>query len=155
MLTRQEQSEQKYGGANTAIDSWLAERQDLLVKYCQLAGLPPFESNKNSLPDHGAITNFCQIMIDYLSAGHFEIYDNIVNQCTEHGKNSAELAERVYPLITETTESLVDFNDKYANLPSDKELTTFDYDLSELGKTLEQRMEFEDELIHILYSKHS
>lgn len=155
MLTRQEQSEQKYGGANTAIDSWLAERQELLVKYCQLVGLPPFEAKSNSLPDHVAITNFCQIMIDYLSAGHFEIYDNIVKQCSENGKDSAVLAEKLYPLITETTDSLVDFNDKYANLPSDKELTTFDYDLSELGKILEQRMEFEDELIHTLFNKHS
>ncbi|GAB3001678.1 sigma D regulator [Psychrosphaera aestuarii] len=155
MLIRQEKTQQKYGGANTVIDAWLAERQELLVKYCQLAGLPPFESVKNSLPDHVAITNFCQILIDYLSAGHFEIYDSIVKQCSENGAESAALAQRLYPLITETTQLLVDFNDKYANLPSDKELNAFDYDLSEVGTTLEQRMELEDELIHILHSKHS
>ncbi len=155
MLTRQEQAQQKYGGANTVIDTWLAERQELLVKYCQLAGLPPFESDKNSLPDYALITDFCQILIDYLSAGHFEVYDDIVQQCSMHGKDSAALAQNLYPKITETTQVLVDFNDKYSNLPADAALAGFDHDLSNVGAILEQRMELEDELIHTLYSKHS
>lgn len=151
MLVRQEQTEQKYGGSHSAIDTWLSERQTLLVKYCELAGLPPFESNKNSLPDYAVITEFCQILIDYLSAGHFEVYDEIVEQCS--GTDSADLANRLYPQITETTQTLVDFNDKYSNLPANSEFVGFDNDLSELGSTLENRMELEDELIHAYYTK--
>lgn len=151
MLVRQEQTEQKYGGSYSALDTWLSERQTLLVKYCELAGLPPFEANKNSLPDYSVITEFCQILIDYLSAGHFEVYDEIVEQCS--GTDSADLANRLYPKITETTQSLVDFNDKYSNLPANSEFAGFDNDLSELGTTLEQRMELEDELIHAFYTK--
>lgn len=152
MLVRQEQATQKYGGSHTVIDTWLSERQQLLVKYCELAGLPPFESRK-SLPDYTLINEFCQILIDYLSAGHFEVYDEIVEQCT--GTDSAALASELYPKITLTTQSLVDFNDKYSNLPADAEFAGFDNDLSNLGSTLENRMELEDELIHAYNTKQS
>ena len=40
MLTRLEKARDTWGGAHTAIDAWLSERQHLLVQYCKLAGLP-------------------------------------------------------------------------------------------------------------------
>lgn len=154
MLTKLEQTQQKYGGANTVIDNWLTERQDLLVQYCKLAGLPPYENNK-SLPSDDSVNEFCQILIDYLSAGHFEIYDDIVKQCQEHGPESKALANEIYPKISETTEALVEFNDKYSDITEQSDLSNFDEDLSEMGQVLEQRLELEDELIHTLYAKHS
>ena len=155
MLTKLEQAQQKYGGANTVIDSWLAERQELLVKYCKLAGLPPFDTDAKALPETREVNSFCQILIDYLSAGHFEVYNDIVKQCQEHGPKSAALAEAIYPQITATTDLLVNFNDKYSNLSAKTDFSSFDNDLSSLGQILEQRLEFEDELIHTLYSNHS
>lgn len=154
MLTRLEQTQQKYGGANTVIDSWLTERQDLLVQYCQLAGLPPYEGSK-ALPDAENVNSFCQILIDYLSAGHFEVFKDIVAQCQQHGPESSALAERIYPQITATTDVLVSFNDQYANLSDKTDLSAFDSELSKIGQILEERLELEDELIHTLYSKHS
>lgn len=155
MLTRLEQAQQKYGGSNTVIDNWLAERQELLVKYCKLAGLPPFEQETKALPNVLEVNSFCQLLIDYLSAGHFEVYNDIVKQCEEHGPKSAALAETIYPQITSTTDRLVDFNDKYSGIKEDADLKSFDSDLSEIGQILESRFELEDELIHTLYSNHS
>lgn len=155
MLTKLEQTQQKYGGANTVIDSWLTERQELLVKYCKLAGLPPFEQDAKTLPEAYNVNGFCQILIDYLSAGHFEVYNDIVKQCQEHGPQSAALAEEIYPKITATTDLLVSFNDKYSNLSEKSDLSGFDADLSKVGQILEQRLGFEDELIHTLHTKHS
>ena len=155
MLSRLEQTQQKYGGANTVIDNWLLERQELLVKYCKLAGLPPFEKDGRILPDVENVNDFCQILIDYLSAGHFEVYNDIVQQCQEHGPESAKLAEAIYPRITATTNQLVDFNDKYTAINVKADLSSFDDDLSAIGQILEDRLELEDELIHTLYSRHS
>lgn len=155
MLTKLEQAQQKYGGANTIIDSWLTERQELLVKYCKLAGLPPFETENKALPEAYDVNSFCQILIDYLSAGHFEVYNDIVKQCQEHGPKSAALAEQIYPQITATTDLLVSFNDKYTNISAKTDLSGFDNDLSKVGQILEQRLKLEDELIHTLYSNHS
>ncbi|MDU0112588.1 sigma D regulator [Psychrosphaera aquimarina] len=155
MLTRLEQTQQKYGGSNKIIDSWLAERQELLVKYCKLAGLPPFQKEAKTLPENKLVNSFCQILIDYLSAGHFEIYNDIVKQCQQHGPDSAALADQIYPQITATTDDLVSFNDKYSALDENSNLDGFDTDLSVIGQILEARLELEDQLIHTLYSKHS
>lgn len=155
MLSRLEQTQQKYGGANHIIDNWLTERQELLVKYCKLAGLPPYDTGAKLLPDVANVNDFCQVLIDYLSAGHFEVFNDIVKQCREHGPQSAKLADAIYPRITETTNKLVEFNDKYMAMNVSADLRDFDSDLSEIGQILESQLELEDELIQTLYTKHS
>ncbi|MFT5760865.1 MAG: regulator of sigma D [Alteromonadaceae bacterium] len=59
-------------GTNQTIDNWLQERQAVLVSYFELAGLPPFEQSNNTLPCILSIKRFCQILMGYISAGHFE-----------------------------------------------------------------------------------
>ena len=154
MLTRLEKAQESWGGSHSVIDSWLEERQDLLVQYCKLAGLPPYERNDQALPAKAAIISFCEILVDYLSAGHFEIYDDIVKACQEKGPQSLALAKELYPKIASSTDIALNFNDQYAESADDNLLETFDKDLSELGEILEQRFEYEDELIDNLYSNH-
>ena len=48
MLTKLQQATEQWGGFNSTIDDWLEERKQLLVQYCQLAGLPPFERTDNA-----------------------------------------------------------------------------------------------------------
>lgn len=156
MLTRLKQSQEQYGGASKVIDSWLEERQEWLVRYCQLAGLQPFDREKNTLPQANEIREFCQIMVDYLSAGHFEIYDQVVSKCEVHGPKSLAQAQDLYPKINASTDTALNFNDKYAEpMADDIAMDDFDKDLSNLGQEMEERFEFEDELIHILYTKHT
>ncbi len=76
MLTRLEKAQQKWGGSHTIIDKWLTERQELLVLYCKIAGFSPYDKKDHALPDQLQIQTFCQILMDYLSAGHFEVYDD-------------------------------------------------------------------------------
>ncbi|MBQ4862734.1 sigma D regulator [Pseudoalteromonas sp. MMG013] len=155
MLSRLEQAQQKWGGSHSVIDAWLAERQELLLLYCKIAGFSPYDKNEQALPEQVQIQSFCQILMDYLSAGHFEIYDNIVEACKEKGPESAQLAQALYPKIADTTDLALDFNDKYAEASQESPLVEFDSDLSKLGETLELRFELEDELIDNLYANYS
>ncbi|MGF1804454.1 Rsd/AlgQ family anti-sigma factor, partial [Aliivibrio sifiae] len=75
MLTKLNQFQEQWGGNNDVIDHWLSTRQDLLVEYCKLAGLPPFDTSTFSLPPFFAIQSFTQHLIDYISEGHFKIYN--------------------------------------------------------------------------------
>jgi regulator of sigma D len=153
MYTRLQTARQQWGGSSTAIDNWLEERQQLIVSYCKLAALPPFDKQQdNQLPSHEAILEFCQLLMDYLSAGHFEVYDQIVSQCQENGSNSKSLAEALYPKISASTDLALEFNDKYAEAGST--FSNFDTDLSNLGQALEERFGLEDELIQTLHNKH-
>ncbi|WP_394175718.1 sigma D regulator [Thalassotalea litorea] len=151
MLTRLEQAQQQWGGSSNAIDNWLTERQDVLVNYCRLAGLPPFDKADRALPKSSDIQAFCQVLVDYISAGHFEVFDQIVRKCKENGPHSLALAQRVYPQIARSTDIALTFNDKYADLGEDSELEGFDASLSALGQFLEERFDLEDQLIEALY----
>ncbi|EKE84529.1 Rsd/AlgQ family anti-sigma factor [Idiomarina xiamenensis] len=147
MLTRAEKAKQRWGGNNQAIDHWLNERQQLLVGYCQLAGLPPYTKDQQELPAIESIREFCGQLVDYVSAGHFEVYDHITREHVSRGHEIGRLTDDLFPLIADTTDIALDFNDRYGNIAADSEFATFDRDLSALGEAIELRLEFEDRLL--------
>jgi regulator of sigma D len=156
MLTRLEKAQAQYGGANKIIDAWLEERQEWLVRYCQLAGLPPFErSQKNTMPEQDEVHRFCQIMMDYVSAGHFEIYDKVIADCESKNEESLSLAQSLTPKISQLTDYTLTFNDKFTDKKNRSQLEDFNEDLSKLGQVMEERFALEDQLIHTLYTKHT
>ena len=154
MLTKLEQAKQEWGGASHIIDNWLNDRQKVLVEYCELAGLPPYSKEKQTLPSTEQVQSFCQSLVDYMSTGHFEVYDQVVSECESHGAASAKLAQELYPKIFKTTDTSLEFNDKYAEAFDDDAAVDFDYDLSKLGQVMEQRFELEDQLLATLHQKH-
>ncbi len=149
MLTKVEQAQAKWGGTSQVIDAWLGARKKLLIAYCELAGLPPYDKLERSLPTAPKISQFCELLVDYVSTGHFEVYEQIVNECASDGDNAP--GERLLPLITETTDTALTFNDNYAEVDENIELNSFDRDLSQLGQEMEERFEVEDELLDHLY----
>jgi regulator of sigma D len=141
------QAEEKWGGVDSTIDGWLGARKQLLVQYCELAGLPPFDNQGNALPDSQKITSFCATLMDYVSAGHFEIYDQIAQE-----SNGNQLFDELYPQLTTTTDAALSFNDSFADTnKTSHDLDVFDQQLSDLGQTLEQRFSMEDQLIDNLH----
>lgn len=146
MLTRIEQAEKKWGGINKLIDSWLTERKELLVQYCKLAALPPFERADNALPACQDIKTFCQILMDYASTGHFELYDKILDECSEGSKDEKSV-EEITAQIKATTDTALSFNDSYAELNEDEDMAGFIRNLTLLGEKLEERFELEDQLL--------
>lgn len=156
MYNRLQHARQQWGGNLTAVDNWLEERQQLIVNYCKMAALPPFDKHQagTTLPEHEQIQQFCQLLMDYLSAGHFEVYEQIVSQCAVNGADSKALAESLYPKISVSTDLALEFNDRYAETAELQDSTRFDQDLSRLGQALEERFSLEDELIQTLSVKH-
>ena len=150
MLRRNEQAKQRWGGAHTAVDTWLHERQAMLIEYFKLAGLAPYERDNHALPAAQDISHFCGLLMDYVSAGHFEIYDQIISNSQSAPESTRALAEEVFPLISDTTDIALDFHDKYGEVTPESELNGFDRDLSNLGEAIELRLEFEDRLLNTL-----
>lgn len=143
MLNQFENTQQILGGSHQAIDNWLEERKQLLVEYCQLAGLPPFERSKGALPGKDEIEAFCELLVDYMSAGHFEVYDKLPQA-------NQPLANSLYPQISATTEHALSFHDSYAEITNEQQLNEFDRQLSQLGQQLEERFALEDKLMQSL-----
>ena len=149
MLTRLEQAEQKWGGIHQLLDTWLAERKTLLVQYCKLAALPPFERNDNALPESQEIKHFCQTLMDYASTGHFELYEKIQDVSSDGGKDEAQI-KTLTANIKETTDAALSFNDTYAEMDEEHDMSGFVQNITELGEKLEERFELEDKLLENL-----
>ena len=150
MFNKVTQAEEKWGGLNSAIDSWLSERKQLLVQYCELAGLPPFDNEVQALPSDQKITTFCALLMDYISAGHFELYDKIAEESLSK-QETKQLMEELYPDIKNTTDVALGFNDSFADMNTSQSTESFDVQLSDLGQNLERRFSMEDQLIETLY----
>ena len=155
MLIKLEQAKEEWGGTLTIIDTWLEARQGCVVLYCQLAGLPPYQQETCSLPEQENITKFCQILLDYASTGHFEVYEQIIAQCKVDGDENLKIAQELYSRITKTTDTALNFNDKYAENANERALLDFDRDLSELGQIMEGRFEREDQLLEVVHLHHT
>ena len=73
MLDNCKTAKERWGGVSEIIDRWLQERQDMLVQYCSLSSL--HETTDSDTSRGKQLRALCQILVDYISAGHFEIYD--------------------------------------------------------------------------------
>ncbi|WNJ96937.1 Rsd/AlgQ family anti-sigma factor [Vibrio ruber] len=152
MLKKFKRIQEQWGGSSDVIDQWLDSRQTLLVKYCKLASLQPCTSKAalSELPSANDIHQFCQKLVDYISTGHFKIYDTVKAKWESTGFTATDEINQTYFSIVETTDPLLNFADKYLDIRDDEHLENFDRDLSHLGETLEARFELEDELIQMI-----
>jgi regulator of sigma D len=132
-------------GTRTTIDHLVAERTEMLTLYCRVAGLEPFEHNRGKNPGRELLREFCQVLVDYLAAAHFSLYDRIASG-NERRRKVADLAAQLYPRIAESTQVALDFNDKYDSHDFEANGGLHD-DLSRLGELLAARIEVEDQLI--------
>ncbi len=149
MLENCKSAKERWGGVSEIIDRWLQARQDMLVQYCSLSS-DDEDDNEDQL---GAkLRHFCQTMVDYISAGHFEIYDQLVKEGREFEDAEAlKQAGGLFNIIDDTTEVILDLNDKYQETD---DLSSLEPDLSRLGETLETRFEAEDRMIAVLHVAH-
>lgn len=153
MLIKQESKTQHWGKVDRLIEGWLKERQDLIILYCAVDGLKEFAPNDT--PISVKLQAFSQLLIDYVSAGHFEIYDELTQEAEQFKEDYSELVTSILPKIQESTELALDFNDKYANLELCIEsLQQVATDLSLLGEKMVDRFELEDQMIDVLHTRH-
>ena len=150
MLENCKTAKERWGGVSDIIDRWLQERQDLLVIYCELSNL--HESNGADADRGNQLRRFCQILVDYISAGHFEVYDQLIKEGREfEDKDALKEASALFETVDASTELTLDFNDKYQETD---DLASLPQDLSRLGEALETRFEAEDRMIAVLHVAH-
>jgi len=149
MLENCKNALERWGGVSEIIDKWLEERQQLLVDYCALS------DNVEDLDNATcgiAVKNICQILVDYVSAGHFEVYNQLINEAKElEDESGLRSAAELFKTIDSTTGEILDFNDKYEEID---DLDGIETDLSKLGETLAVRFESEDRMIEVLHLSH-
>lgn len=141
---------ERWSGVDRLVERWLEERQSLIVQFCALSGVHELSGTNAS---RGRLQKFCQLLLDYVSAGHFEIFYELVREAEAFADGSAEVAKSLIPLINETTQRALDFNDKYAEA-TQAPIASLARDLSSLGEVFAERFDCEDRLIRATHTCH-
>jgi regulator of sigma D len=144
MLESCQTAQERWGGVHLLIDRWLQERHELAAAYGEL----------HLQPTAAALQQFSEVLVDYFSAGHFEVYEQLIQEAEAFGDLRAlDLARQIYPRIQIITEAALAFNDQaeHAVTADDPVLRE---ELLHLGKLLQERFELEDCLIDVLHNAH-
>ena len=149
MLEGSQTAKERWGGVSEIIDRWLNERQELIALYCSINGMDQFDDDKR--PVTNKLKDLCQILVDYASAGHFGVYEQLVQEAREFNDGGIGLASTMLPILEENTSRCLRFNDSCESISS---LQRLQEAVSELGETLEERFSFEDKMIEILHESH-
>lgn len=114
------------------IDCWLDARDELMGLFADLTNGPAAD----------IIEDFRSALMDYVCAGHFEVYERLVADTPT--PESRGLLRSLYPAIHDSTEAALVFDDVCTVPESAEELTLL---LADLGLRLEERFLLEDQLI--------
>ncbi|AHG20536.1 regulator of sigma D [Chania multitudinisentens RB-25] len=149
MLNRLESLTQRVGGSNKLVDQWLQARKQLLVAYYTLVGIKPNKEKHTPLNEQ-ALEDFCQNLVDYLSDGHFHIYDKIIKQVEGSASPKMAMTTKFYPKLQANTETIMAFHDRYAEIDIDQDVCLeFHQALSDIGEALASRFALEDQLVQL------
>ena len=154
MLENCRNAKERWGGVSEIVDGWLKARQGLIVLYCDITSTESESESSEALVSK--YQSFCQILVDYVSAGHFEVYEQLIQEAKEFDDGGEDLAKKIIPQIELTTEIALKFNDQFDDVHKvDDGLGSLGDEMSKLGEVLEDRFELEDTLIEALHSSHA
>ncbi len=131
------------------VDELQAERKQLWALFCQIAEMKPFENSDEIAP---VLMKFSEILVDYVSLGHFGLFERALSG-NERRSNIMETVNRIYPSYSQTTDSVIAFNDRYDDSKKVRDLNDLEKNLSQLGEELAKRMELEDQVCSVLLRK--
>ena len=140
--------EAHWNEASALVERWIEDRRELLVEYCDLTEVTDFSDA--ALNHEAKLEEFCELIVDYVSFGHFEIFIKLNESATLFAnEEGVGLSQPILAKIQITTDQILNFNDKYTTT---KDLETLIIDLASLGEVFVQRFADEDTLIDVLHS---
>lgn len=151
MLNQLENLTARVGGCSELVDFCLHARKQLLVAYYQMVGIKPNKESMTTL-DENALDTFCQNLVDYLSTGHFTVYERFIQEMD--GTDQLAKAALIYPSLQANTEQIMQVYDLHLETAIDHDnCLEFQQALSTVGEALEARFTLEDKFIKLALEK--
>jgi len=152
MLERCKTAQERWGGVHDIIDRWLKQRQHLIETWVELRDLEEYTQM-----DTPKIQHLCELLVDYVSVGHFNVYEQLALEAQEFKDDSAlKMLNELMPEIDESTEVALEFNDKYDTQKHvSAQLEALPCSMKTLAVVMAERFQLEDRLIEELHEAHS
>jgi len=137
------QGADRRASAAEKLDGLVSSRTATLALLAELATRQPFHPEPSM---EKALREFCEALIDYTASAHFQLY-RYLSDNREQRHSVLTIADKLYPIIVETTDVILRFNDKYESMSLDNSVEFLASDLSNLGECLADRIQSEDQVI--------
>jgi len=147
MLDQATQSLVKFSGHSQSLDRWLQHRQLLVSGYFHMIT----KAQATTLPKLSDVRYWCVELVDYLTAGHFQVFSELVPVADAPQKTTDDFDAK-YSSISSTTDVLLKMQETVFGLNEDNNVALQEM-LSGLGETLAKRLEMEDLLISLSLSQ--
>jgi len=134
MLQRSTYSLITFSGHSKPLDKWLQHRQLLVSGYCYMIA----NTLSVTLPPVSEVKYWCAELVDYLTAGHFQVFTELLEHMQKEGNDDFE-----YESLIETTNQLLSLQEAIFEI-SDDNSNALEGILSKLGELLAKRLEIED-----------
>lgn len=153
MLEHCQNNQERYQRVQKLVQQWLNERNNLQNAYTMLRQVKnPDRHCQHTL---SYLKNFCETLIDYISAGHFEVYDQLAKESEAFGENYQAWLATVHRDIQPSTDCALDFHETYnTDEQCIQAFNKLQGELLNLRQALEQRFQLEDQMIEQLHSCH-
>ena len=153
MRGRSKRTKEGWTLVDDMVRRWMQQRIELTQDFEAVVSPSLTTGNNKELSSH--IRRFCQTLVDYVSAGHFEVYNELITEAREFNDGSLGTGIDLYHAIEQSTDLAVAFNDKFEQLDHSRSLLAdLPECLANLGKTLNSRFELEDHLIAAVHECH-
>ncbi|MFN3712342.1 MAG: Rsd/AlgQ family anti-sigma factor [Alcanivoracaceae bacterium] len=134
------------------VQQWLGERQLLLHTLFNLRTLTSSDRQRNPLPQR--VQQFCQLLVDYISAGYFEIYRELAREARYTQHENPALIASILRRLEESTDAALTFNDDFDDVDRIvSQQGKLPQRLNELLVKLEERFALEDQLIVSIHQR--
>lgn len=129
---------------------WLEERQSLIVLMMGLG--EHAQAHADPVPLFERVQAFCEVLMDYVSAGYFEVYDELLAEGEAHGRKVLAEGQALLQRLQPTLDAIIRFNDLHDDPDDGDVLAGLPHELSRLGMVLEERFQIEDRMIALLHA---
>ncbi|WP_110649474.1 sigma D regulator [Salinicola peritrichatus] len=154
MLEDCKTAQERWGSVHSLIDQWLEQRYDMLVTLMDLR--EACETDSEAVPKT-RIDAFSEALMDYISAGHFEIYPQLREEAKAFDDHEAlRVADQLLARVEASTQLVLAFDEDYATPSRCQRYTSRLPDwLERLSGALTERFALEDQLISRLHAVHA
>ena len=134
------------------VQEWLRERQQLLYLISSIRTAS--QRTHSSTQVTGRIQELCELLMDYISAGYFEIYRELAREARCFQRENQSFTRSIMQRLEDSTDEALAFNDDF---DTEEHIATLipvlPTRLSDLLEKLEERFSLEDQLIVSIHQK--
>lgn len=151
MITHAQTAMAQWQRIEALVQHWLQEREQLLHLLCTIRGM---RNASSQTPVAARVQELCEVLMDYVSAGYFEIYRELAQEARSFNRQQHHVVRNILQRLEDSTDEALAFNDDFDSPEQIAALfNVLPHRVDRLLEKLEDRFALEDQLITSIHQR--